>query len=69
MGTHDPSVCVSTTLSAFVVAKDEGDMVENVRCPMLTELVREIAGIMSHSILCDVTAHREAGGTEWFVTL
>jgi len=39
MGTHDPSICVSTTLSDFVVAKDEGDMVENVCCPMLTELV------------------------------
>ena len=41
MGTHDPSICVSTTLSAFVVAKDEGDMVENVCCPVLTELVLE----------------------------
>ena len=41
MGTHDPSICVSTTLSAFVVAKDEGDMVENVCCPVLIELVLE----------------------------
>jgi len=41
MGTHDPSICVSTTLSAFVVAKDEGDMVENVCCPTLIELVLE----------------------------
>ena len=39
MGTHDPPICESATLSAFVVAKDESDMVENVRCPILTELV------------------------------
>lgn len=31
MGTHNPPVCVPTGRCPFVIAQDEGDMVEDVR--------------------------------------